>query len=311
MKKQTRRQVIQTLGLVAAAPAFLGAQPKTKRYRIGFSTLGCPKWEWKTILKNASDLGFMAIELRGIQGDMDLTKRPEFNGERLKESLKDLAALDIRISDLGASAHMHESDPAKRAAQLGEAKRFIELAQRLKAPCVRVFGDKLVQGEPKQATVDRIIAGLRELGQFSKGSGVKVLMETHGDFPDSATVLQIMKGVAMPEVGLLWDAHHTCDVGKEKPADTFKAIGSYVHHVHLKDSIPAAGADGIRYVMTGTGKIPVRETVRVLVKGGYRGYYNFEWEKTWIPDLEEPEIAFPQYAKTMSQYLADAGVKPA
>jgi len=296
--------------MAAAAPAILMAQSKAKRYRMGFSTLGCPKWEWKTILKNASDMGFMGIELRGIQGEMDLTKRPEFVGERMKESLKDLAALDIHISDLGASAHMHEADPGKRTAQLDEAKRFIELAQRLKTPYVRVFGDKLVQGEPKQVTLDRIIAGLRELGQFCKGSGVKVLMETHGDFPDSATVLKIMKGVAMPEVGLLWDAHHTCDVGKEKPADTFKAIGSYVHHVHLKDSIPAAGEDGVRYVLTGTGTVPVRETVRVLVKGGYRGYYNFEWEKTWIPDLEEPEIAFPHYAKTMSQYLADAGVKP-
>src|SRR5512136_2433053 len=214
MKKQTRRQVIQTLSMAAAAPAILMAQPKVKRYRMGFSTLGCPKWEWKTILKNASDMGFMAIELRGIQGDMDLPKRPEFTGGRLKESLKDLGALDIRVSDLGASAHMHESDPVKRTAQLDEAKRFIELAQHLKTPCVRVFGDKLVQGEPKQAVLDRIIAGLKELGQFSKGSGVKVLMETHGDFPDSPTILQIMKGVAAPEVGLVWDAHHTCVAGK-------------------------------------------------------------------------------------------------
>jgi hypothetical protein len=50
--------------------------------------------------------------------------------------------------------------------------------------------------------------------------------------------------------------------------------------------------------------------VRVLAKNGYKGYYCFEWEKRWHPEVEEPEVAFPHYAKTMRDYLADAGVKP-
>jgi sugar phosphate isomerase/epimerase len=61
-------------------------------------------------------------------------------------------------------------------------------------------------------------------------------------------------------------------------------------------------------VLTGTGDIPVKETVRVLATGGYKGYYCFEWEKRWHPDIDEPEVAFPQYAKVMRQYLAEAGV---
>lgn len=305
----TRRQMLKSIGVAALAPSIPFARPKGTRYPIAFSTLGCPKWEWKTILKHASELGYMAIELRGIQGEMDLTKRPEFAGERLNESLKDLNALDLKISDLGASAHLHEPDGAKQAEQMDEAKRFIELAQRLKVPYVRVFGDKLVQGEAKQVTVDRIIASLKELGKFAKGSGVKVLMETHGDFPDSATNLQIMKGVALPEVGLLWDTHHTFVTGKEQPAETFRKLGRYVGHVHLKDSVPE-GQEG-RYVLVGSGKVPVREIVRVLAQGHYKGYYGYEWEKAWHPEIEEPEVAFPHYAKVMGQYLSEAGVKPA
>jgi hypothetical protein len=42
----------------------------------------------------------------------------------------------------------------------------------------------------------------------------------------------------------------------------------------------------------------------VLAKGGYRGYYCLEWEKRWHPEIEEPEIAFPHYAKVMREYLA-------
>jgi hypothetical protein len=55
----------------------------------------------------------------------------------------------------------------------------------------------------------------------------------------------------------------------------------------------------------------VKEQVAVLAKAGYKGYYCFEWEKKWHPEIEEPEVAFPHYAKTMAKYLEAAGVKPA
>jgi sugar phosphate isomerase/epimerase len=111
----------------------------------------------------------------------------------------------------------------------------------------------------------------------------------------------------MRSTGLLWDTHHTVAFGKEKPADTFKNLGRYVRHVHIKDSQP--NGEDVKYVLTGTGTIPVAEIVRVLVAGGYKGYYCYEWEKVWHKEIEEPEIAFPHYAKVMTQYLAAAGIK--
>lgn len=253
-------------------------------------------------------MGYVAIELRGLEGEMDLTKRPEFAGSALSRSVKDLEALDLQISDLGASARMHESDPSTRAAQLDEGRRFIDLAHRLKAPYVRVFGDKLPAGDSKQATMARVIEGLRLLGEHAKGSGVGVIIESHGDFTDSPTLLELLTGAAMPNVALLWDAHHTVAAGKEDPAYTYKMLGSYVRHTHLKDSKP--DGSGVRYVLTGTGTIPVRETVAVLARHGYRGYYCFEWEKAWHPEIEEPEVALPHYAEVMGRYLSDAGVSP-
>jgi hypothetical protein len=58
------------------------------------------------------------------------------------------------------------------------------------------------------------------------------------------------------------------------------------------------------------GDVPVKSQVQVLATAGYRGYYCFEWEKKWHPEIEEPEVAFPHFARTMTQYLEDAGVKP-
>ncbi|HZS07775.1 MAG TPA: sugar phosphate isomerase/epimerase family protein [Blastocatellia bacterium] len=309
MSPITRRTFIQSFTAAVAAPAIIRARGTTKRLPIAVSTLGCPKWDWKTILSNVSQSGFAAMELRGILDQMDLPKVPEFTGGRLKSSMKDLSAVGLKISDLGASAQMHEPDPAKRAKQMDEAKRFIDLAYQMKSPYVRVFPNQLVKGEERRVTIERIISGLRELGEYAKGTGVTVIVESHGEFTNSPLLLEILKGAAMPSVAFLWDAHHTCVAG-EKPEETYKQLGKYVRHTHLKDSVPAGPAGKERrYVLTGTGEVPVKETVRVLATNGYKGYYCYEWEKRWHPEIEEPEVAFPHYAKVMKEYLAEFGVR--
>jgi hypothetical protein len=45
-----------------------------------------------------------------------------------------------------------------------------------------------------------------------------------------------------------------------------------------------------------------------LAGGGYRGYYCFEWEKAWHPEIDDPEVAFPHFAKVIRGYLAEAGI---
>jgi sugar phosphate isomerase/epimerase len=305
MKQCTRRHFLQSVTTPILVPALALSRRPAKRLPLCFSTLGCPQWEWKTILKNAAESGYAALELRGIRGEMDLTKSPVFQNARLDESLSDLKALDLQIVNLGASSKMHEPDATKRQAQLDEGKRFIDLAARLRVPYIRVFPDKLVEGESASTTMKRIAEGLRELGEYAKGSGVTVILESHGDFTTSSSLLEIMKAAEMPSVALLWDAHHTAVAGKEDPASTFRLLSRYVRHVHLKDSKPAGKES--RYVLTGKGTVPVRQTVKVLVEGGYRGFYSFEWEKAWHPEIEEPEVAIPHFAKVMTQYLADAG----
>jgi sugar phosphate isomerase/epimerase len=314
MQSTSRRKFIQSFAAAAATPAILRAGhagslagKKVKRLPIAFSTLGCPNWEWKKILDQAAQNGYAALELRGIGGEMDLPKSPQFMGAKLKESLKDLDALGLKISDLGASARLGEPDATKRAAQLDEARRFIDLAHQLNTPYVRVFGGKLAGGQTMQAATELIIAGFKALHEHAKASGVTLLIESHDEFTTSESLLGILNGVNLPTAALLWDAHHTVVVGKEPPAETFKKLGKFVRHTHLKDSVPAG--DDHRYVLTGTGQVPVKEIVRVLAAGGYRGYYCFEWEKKWHPEIQEPEVAIPQYAKVMREYLAEAGVK--
>ncbi len=301
-----RRAFLSTATAGFAAPALLRARGRA-RQPIAFSTLGCPAWSWKTILEQADQLGYTAIELRGVMGEMDLTKVPELSGSQRAATKKDLEALGLVISDLGASATMHHRDQATRDKNFDEGRRFIDLAHVLGVKYVRMFGDKIPPGEPRGEVIDRVVEGFKTMAAHASSAGVVVLMESHGDFTASADLATILTRVGSEAFALLWDAHHTSVAG-EDPATTFAKLGTWVRHTHLKDSKPA-GTER-RYVLTGTGEVPVRTQVQVLARGGYKGYYAFEWEKRWHPEIEDPEVAFPHYARTMAEYLAEAGVKP-
>src|SRR3954451_9934344 len=259
----TRRDALRLAPSLVAGAAMC-ASKTGGRLPIAVSTLGCPKWDWNTIVRNTSQWGFAALELRGIQDQMDLPKCAEFSGTRLKGTLRDLSAAGLGVSDLGASAQMHEPDPAKRAKHLDEARRFIALAHELHAPYVRVFPNQFVPGEDKRVTFARISAGLAELGEYARPAGVTIIVESHGDFRRAEDLIAILEGAKSKNVAFLWDAHHTCVEG-EKPADTFRRLGKYTRHTHLKDTVPIPGKpkDDRKYVLTGPSDIPVRENVAV------------------------------------------------
>jgi sugar phosphate isomerase/epimerase len=134
---------------------------------------------------------------------------------------------------------------------------------------------------------------------------VTVILESHGDFTTSIVLREILEKAASPSVALLWDAHNTFVEGKEDPEVTVRQLGKYIRHTHLKDARLAGGQDN--YVLTGRGDVPVKRQVELLAGIAYTGYYSFEWEKAWHPEIEEPEIAIADYAKVITQYLSAAG----
>ena len=293
----TRRGFLQASAFAVAALRSELLAAGNLHLMVGFSTLGCPAWEWGKILDFAKTHNFSAIELRGLQGTMDLPARPEFQPDRIEQSKREIAAHNLKISCVSSSAQLHDADSAKHSQQISDAKRFIDLASSLGAPNVRVFGNK-IEG-PKDQVVARIASGLHELGDYAGPRGVTVIIESHGDFTDSRTLSDILTRADSPHVGLLWDAHHTFVDGKEDPSFTVQKLGRYIRHTHLKDSVPLA--DGRRYVLTGRGEVPVRKQVEVLAASGYKGCYSFEWEKVWHPELEDPEIAIADFAEFMKK----------
>ncbi|HKM80004.1 MAG TPA: sugar phosphate isomerase/epimerase family protein [Candidatus Acidoferrum sp.] len=300
--KITRREFVAASACGAASLAlrrFAWATETKERLPLAFSTLGCPAWEWPKILDFAESHGFAAIELRGLMGSMDLPSRPEFAPERIAQSKKEVAAHGLKIANIGSSSMLHDADPAKHAQQLADAKRFIDLASALGSPYVRVFGNE-IKG-PNEEVVARVAAGLHELGEYAGPRGVTVIIESHGDFVHSSDLKEVLTRADSPHAALLWDAHHTYADGHEQPEYTVHELGSWIRHTHLKDSVP--DAKGRKYVLTGRGDVPIQRQVQALQKIGYKGYFCFEWEKAWHPDLEDPEIAIADYMKVVSGYF--------
>jgi sugar phosphate isomerase/epimerase len=305
----TRREFVQLLGLLAATSAFSQAG-EPRRLPIAFSTLGCPAWPLDKVLDFAGQHGFAAVELRGLEGNLDLPSHPAFSPARIAQTKRDIAAHGLKIACVSSSSSMHEADPAKRANVLNDAQRSIDLAVALEAPYIRVFGnssDSEKHALPDQDLKARVATGLHQLGEYASTTQVIVLLESHDDFTSSAILEEVFRQANSEHVGLLWDAYHTYTAGNEDPESSVKKLGRWIHHTHLKDAT-GSGTDR-HYVLTGQGNIPIKRQIAALHSWGYTGYYCFEWEKLWHPDLQDPEIAFADYARVMSGYLHDIGVK--
>jgi sugar phosphate isomerase/epimerase len=94
----------------------------------------------------------------------------------------------------------------------------------------------------------------------------------------------------------------------ETPFQTLANLQQLLSHVHIKDAQrDPAEKIGWHLTLLEEGEVPVREIIGLLKQANYQGYLSVEWEKKWHPEIEEPEVALPQYAELLQSYLATAG----
>lgn len=288
--------------------------------KIAFSTLACPDWSWRDILENGSRSGYDGVEIRLIERDPDLLARPEFQPREISRRKSDLENCGMRICGFGSSVRFDHPDEAtlKRECQTGKA--YLELAREFDADFVRVFGDTLPspeQPDARKRTFNNIVAGLQELGEHAGRLGVAVLIETHGDFSDSRLTAELLHSVQHPAVGVLWDTHHPWCFHEESLGETYERLREWIGHTHWKDSVSTprsesptstlsdeaaqqahslmSGHRHADYVLFGGGRFPAEDCLRLLQQSDYNGWFSYEWEKMWHPEIEPPEVALPLF----------------
>jgi sugar phosphate isomerase/epimerase len=302
--------------------------------KIAFSTLACPTWDWEQVVTEGIRHGYDGVEIRQIAGETDLLKVPAFEAHRRGSSLEFLRRHrastghgSFAVCGLSSSVRFDYPEKNDRDDQLRIGKAYVELAAELGAGFVRVFGDVLPAAPPRaerEAALARIAEGLNRLGEFAHNYEIDILLETHGDFAESATVQELFRRVESPRVGVLWDTHHPWRFYNETPENTFLILKPWVRHTHWKDSVKlphpsVANSDATTsaeqgafalmsghrhadYVLFGGGEFPIDRFVRLLKEAGYDGWLSLEWEKMWHAELADPDVALPLFSRKMREF---------
>jgi len=263
--------------------------------KASFSTLACPDWTMPQIIAMAAREGYDGIELRFVQGEDSLWKLPVFSGKELASAKRALADHALTISCLDASCRFHSPEAAERAHWITEGKKMADLAAKLEAPGLRVFGDTIQPGADRASTRSWIADSIQELAEATAAKGVEIWIENHGDFAGAGDTAAILQQSASPKAGVVWDPVNSFVATQEHPVDGAARLRSSIRHVHVKDI--QRNQDGWSYVLTGEGVFPLFELKEALQDLQYDRFLSFEWEKKWHPEIANAEVALPHFAR--------------
>ena len=178
------------------------------------------------------------------------------------------AAADHGVALIGVGVHndFGLAEATWRQAEIAKVKHWIEVAEALGAPQVRVFA-----GHPQGPPAERwpaMIAALREVADFAAAAGVRLGLENHnhGAFTKTADdQLRVLADVAHPALRNLLDTGNFLDGWPSVARTAPLAV-----HVHAKFwQVAPDGAEPT---------IDYPALLRILRQHGYAGWVCFEYE---------------------------------
>lgn len=182
----------------------------------------------------------------------------------------------------------------RRDEQLALTRRWIEFAEMLGAPVIRVFAGNVPEGVLPDAALDGMISGLQEACEFAGRHGVHLALENHGG-PTSTVegLLEIHRAVNSPWLGI------NLDTGNFHSADVYgdlERVASLAINVQVKVTVTEQG----QKKPTDFGRVAA-----ILQAAKYRGYVVLEYE-----EADDPRIACPRYIDQLRQALATPQSNP-
>jgi sugar phosphate isomerase/epimerase len=172
----------------------------------------------------------------------------------------------IEITGTGVRNDFTIPDKGKRQAEIDLVKRWVEVAEKLGAPVLRIFaGNYLDKSIPKDQVKDWLIKDVDTCVQFAKQHGVIIGIQNHNDFIQTAQeVNEIIESVNSEWLGLI------LDTGSYRVNDPYEEIAKSIRHAvnwQIKEKIFVNGTE----VDTDILKI-----VNIIRKSAYNGYLPIE-----------------------------------
>lgn len=188
---------------------------------------------------------------------------------KLKKKCTDLY---LTIAIVSANGHLTTSDDAKRAADVEDIGKWVEIALLLGAPMVRFFcgsGAELEAGGKE--LYDKVLAATRQVVALGEKHGIVMAMENHGG-TTADQLLSLHRDVGSEFFKFTMDTGNFPPTSKVGP-DTYTSIercaplAAIVHAklFNIREDGSDADFDWIRIHA-------------ILAKAGYRGFLSVEYE---------------------------------
>ena len=252
---------------------------------LSFSTRGWGDLSWDQMLQEAIDMRFGGVEVYNLFKFPELTDRGgSFHAHKVAATVRQLRDLKLKMPCFDTSVDLSADLEA-----VGILTAMLEYAKQAQVPyvvaCALTENEELV-GE-----------NLEKLLAAAEANGVSLLLKTSGIYADTARLRSMLESFASDWLGALWDMHHPYRDFDESADATIKNLGTYVKHVHLRDSDDAGD-----YQLIGEGNMPIPDMIRALGSINYDGFISLEWKPEWMEDLQDREIIFPYYVNYMSRF---------
>jgi sugar phosphate isomerase/epimerase len=237
------------------------------------------------LVRCAEELQVAGVELQDIHF-------PQTRPGYLPLLRRTAGSLGLAIAGVGVHNDFGHLDETFNQSERTKVKQWIEVAEQLGAPLVRVFAG-LPEGGPAQrgARWPAMIEALRDVAAFAGHAGLRLGLENHnhGAFtPTAAEFLQVLHEVGSPYLVPLLDTGNFVDGWP-----SIEQVLPRAAHVHAK--FWRVGPDGA------DESLDYPRIVAGLRAAGYAGWVSFEYE------APEPEAAgIPRALAFLKRTLAGA-----
>jgi sugar phosphate isomerase/epimerase len=279
-----RRSFLTTAAaaLAAARPAAdvrQASSPGQARFRTGLVA-----YSYRAALQSKAmtyeDLIRIAVET-GTDGiDMTVYWLPSTESEYLV-SLRRLAYRNrVEIYSIGTRVQLAQPTAELRDKQLEELKKWLDVAQRVGATHIRVFGGQKPAGATLEQAIGFAAETLKRGAELAGARGLILGVEDDGGITDFAKdTIAIVKGADSPWAGM------NLDIGNFRPPNVYDQIEMsipYAVSTHIKTTV--ALDDG-----KSRGPFDMDRVFKMFAAHGYRGYMGLELEASGDPDTAVPE----------------------
>tara|TARA_R110000868_G_scaffold88515_1_gene246770 strand:- start:621 stop:1580 length:960 start_codon:yes stop_codon:yes gene_type:complete len=191
----------------------------------------------------------------------------------------------IMIDGEGQLAH---ADTEKRLQAIENHYKWVEAAHFLGCHAIRV---NLAGGIDKTEAVKASVDSLTKLSNFSKDSGINILVENHGGFSSNGEwMTKVFSQVENENCGTLPDFGNFC-ITKDKERN---CIDEYDRYKGMKELLPYAKAVSAKsYNFNENGedtRIDYYRIMKMVKESGYNGFVGVEYEGTVMSEEKGIEL---------------------